>query len=288
MIGAGALKIFPVAVLDSAPLSRHDALAAEDASLRHLLEQARFEAEKRDGPAQHALAAENDSLRLSLEQAGISAKNLLVQAGIEAEEREAADKLQKLIHGELHHRIKNTLATVSAIASQSLRTANSLEDCRNAIEGRLAALGRAHDMLMRISWADASFSDVVRSATEPYDTQGVGGFSIVGPEVKIASGAVIALAMTLNELCTNATKYGALSAPAGGVAIAWAVHDERLRMKWAESGGPAVNAPNRRSFGTRMMQSLGQQLNGEVQLAYESSGFVYALDVPLGSVAAAG
>jgi two-component sensor histidine kinase/CheY-like chemotaxis protein len=284
MIGAGALKIFPVAVLDSAPLSRHDALAAEDASLRHLLEQARFEAEKRDGPAQHALAAENDSLRLSLEQAGISAKNLLIQAGIEAEEREAADKLQKLIHGELHHRIKNTLATVSAIASQSLRTANSLEDCRNAIEGRLAALGRAHDMLMRISWADASFSDVVRSATEPYDTQGVGAFSIVGPEVKIASGAVIALAMTLNELCTNATKYGALSAPAGRVAIAWAVHDERLRMKWAESGGPAVNAPNRRSFGTRMMQSLGQQLNGTVQLAYEPAGFTYTLDVPVAAL----
>ncbi len=283
MVGVGALNIFPVAVPDSAPLSRRDALAAEDASLRHLLAQAR--ADTRGPPAQDALLAENDSLRLSLEQAGIDANNLLVQAGIEAEQRESADKLQKLIHGELHHRIKNTLATVSAIASQSLRTATSLEECQHAIEGRLAALGRAHDMLMRVSWADASLSETVRSAIEPYDGQR-GAVSIKGPDVAIASGAVIALAMTLNELCTNATKFGALSAPAGRVQIAWAVDGERLRMTWTERGGPAVDEPSRRSFGTRMMRSLGQQLNGEVQLAYHHEGFAYTLDVPLAALTA--
>jgi two-component sensor histidine kinase/CheY-like chemotaxis protein len=283
MIGVGALKIFPVAVSDSEPLSRRDALAAEDASLRHLLAQAR--ADKLRLPAQDALMAENDSLRLSLEQAGINANNLLVQAGIEAEEREAAEKLQQLIHGELHHRIKNTIATVGAIASQSLRTASSLEECQHAIEGRLAALGRAHDMLMRVSWANASLSETVRSATEPYDRQG-GAVSIEGPDVAIASGAVIALAMTLNELCTNATKFGALSAPGGRVQIAWAVEGERLRMTWTERGGPAVKEPSRRSFGTRMMRSLGQQLNGKVQLAYEHAGFAYTLDVPLAALTA--
>ena len=90
------------------------------------------------------LSAENDSLRLLLEQAGIDAETLLVQAGIDAKEREAADKLQKLILGELHHRIKNTLATVSAIASQSFRAAPSIEIGQKAMEGRLIALGRAH------------------------------------------------------------------------------------------------------------------------------------------------
>ena len=101
------------------------------------------------GSTQEFLTAENDSLRLLLEQAGIDAKVLLAQAGIDAKEREAADKLQKLILEELHHRIKNTLATVSAIASQSLRTATSIEHGQQAIEGRLVALGRAHDLLLQ-------------------------------------------------------------------------------------------------------------------------------------------
>jgi two-component sensor histidine kinase len=201
-------------------------------------------------------------------------------------EREAADKLQKLILEELHHRIKNTLATVSAIASQSLRTATSIEHGQHAIEGRLMALGRAHDLLMQVSWANSSLVNTVRRATEPYDGQSAGRFSIDGPDIGITSGAVIALAMTLNELCTNTTKFGALSVPTGGVAIVWTIDDEteRLRMTWTEKGGPAVTAPTRRSLGTRMMGSLGQQLNGKVELDYRPTGFVYMLDVPLNSL----
>ena len=129
---------------------------------------------------QSSLTAENDSLRLLLEQAVIDAQALLAQAGIDAKEREAADKLQKLILDELHHRIKNTLATVSAIASQSLRTATSIEHGQQAIEGRLIALGRAHDLLMQVSWANTSLAHTVRGATEPYDSQGAGRFSISG------------------------------------------------------------------------------------------------------------
>jgi two-component sensor histidine kinase/CheY-like chemotaxis protein len=236
--------------------------------------------------AQEFLTAENDSLRLLLEQAVIDAEALLAQAGIDAKEREAADKLQKLILDELHHRIKNTLATVSAIASQSLRTATSIEHGQQAIEGRLIALGRAHDLLMQVSWANASLLATVRGATEPYDGKGAGHFSIDGPDIGITSGAVIALAMTFNELCTNTTKFGALSVPTGRVAIAWTIDKEtqRLRLTWTETGGPAVTAPTRRSFGTRMMGSLGQQLNGQVDLSYRATGFVYTLDVPLSSL----
>jgi two-component sensor histidine kinase/ActR/RegA family two-component response regulator len=234
------------------------------------------------------LSAENESLRLLLEQAGVDAQTLLAQAGIDAREREAADKLQKLILGELHHRIKNTLATVSAIASQSLRTATSLEHGQKAIEGRLTALARAHDLLMQVSWASASLTHTLSGATEPYDSRGGRRFHFNGPEIRITSGAVIALAMTFNELCTNTTKFGALSSPNGRVEITWTVDEEkqRLRLTWTERGGPAVELPKRRSFGTRMMESLGQQLNGHVRLAYEPSGFVYALNVPLGSIMA--
>ena len=235
------------------------------------------------------LSAENDSLRLLLEQAGIDAKLLLEQSGIDAKEREAADKLQKLILGELHHRIKNTLATVSAIATQSFRASTSIEHGQLAMEGRLVALGRAHDLLMQVSWSNASLSHTLGGATEPYDVLGARRFHFNWPDIRITSGAVIALAMTLNELCTNTTKFGALSTAAGRVDISWTIDDEkqRLRLTWTERGGPPVQRPTRRSFGTRMMESLGQQLNGHVRLTYDPSGLVYFLDVPLSSIIAA-
>lgn len=241
-----------------------------------------------DSTSQESLTAENDSLRGLLEQAGIDAKMLLAQAGIDAKEREAADKLQKLILEELHHRIKNTLATVSAIAAQSLRTATSIEHGRDAIEGRLVALGRAHDLLLQARWANASLAHTIRGATEPYDSQGAGRISIEGPDIKITSGAVIALAMTLNELCTNTTKFGALSVPDGRIEIVWRIDQERrqLQLTWSEKNGPPVQAPSRRSFGTRLIGSLGQQLKGEVQLAYDKTGFVYVLNVPMTSLVA--
>src|SRR5712672_3763216 len=128
------------------------------------------------------LKAENVGLRMLLEQAGIDARALLAQAGIDAEQRETADRLQKLILEELHHRIKNTLATVSAIASQSLRTATSIEHGQHAIEGRLVALGRAHDLLLQARWSNADLCNTIRGATEPYDGEGAGRFSISGPD----------------------------------------------------------------------------------------------------------
>src|SRR3984885_5351804 len=137
------------------------------------------------------LKAENTGLRMLLEQAGLDARALLAQAGIDAAQRETADKLQKLILEELHHRIKNTLATVSAIASQSLRTADSIEHGQQAIERRLQELGRAPDLLLQGRWSIASLRHIVQSATEPYDSKGEGKFLIEGPELRITSGAVI-------------------------------------------------------------------------------------------------
>src|SRR6266480_4694783 len=238
-------------------------------------------------PPQEFLEAENVSLRLLLAQAEIDAQGLLAQAGIDAREREAADKLQKLILEELHHRIKNTLATVGAIVSQSLRGLPGAEHAQHAIEGRLLALGRAHDLLLQARWTSADLGKIVRAATEAFDNPDVPRFTIAGPDVRMTSGAVIAIAMTLNELCTNTTKFAALSVPAGRVDVDWTLDPktQRLRMSWTEKNGPAVRAPDRRSFGTRLIETLGKQLKGEVRLTYEPSGFVYACDMPLASLA---
>ncbi len=237
-------------------------------------------------PPSEFLAAENVSLRLLLAQAEIDAQELLAKAGIDAREREAADKLQKLILEELHHRIKNTLATVSAIASQSLRNVPGAEHAQHAIEGRLLALGRAHDLLLQARWTSADLGKIVRGATEAFDNPDAPKFAIAGSDVRMTSGAVIAIAMTLNELCTNTTKFGALSVPDGRVDIAWTLDPktQRLQLKWTEKNGPAVRAPDKRSFGTRLVETLGKQLKGDVHLAYEPSGFVYAFDVPLASL----
>jgi two-component sensor histidine kinase len=240
-------------------------------------------------PPQEFWEAENVSLRLLLIQAEIDAESLLAQAGIDARQRKESDKLQKLILEELHHRIKNTLATVSAIASQSLRNAPSTKDAQHTIEGRLQALGRAHDLLLQTRWTSADLATIVRGAIEPFDSPDVPKFSIKGPDVQVTSGAVIAIAMTLNELCTNTTKFGALSTPRGHVDITWTVDASttRLHFTWTEKDGPAIHAPTKRSFGTRLIETLGKQLKGVVQLSYDPTGFVYQIDVSLSSVTSA-
>jgi two-component sensor histidine kinase len=148
------------------------------------------------------------------------------------------------------------------------------------------ALGRAHDLLLQARWSSADLGKIVRGATEAFDNPDEPKFSIAGPEVQMTSSAVIAIAMTLNELCTNTTKFGALSVPEGRVEIAWTLdrQSQRLHLTWTEKNGPAVLAPERHSFGTRLIETLGKQLKGDVQLTYEPAGFVYAFGVPLASL----
>lgn len=237
-------------------------------------------------PLQDVVAEENISLRLLLAQAAVDAQSLLTAAGLDAKEREAADKLQKVILEELHHRIKNTIATVGAIVSQSLRNLEGVEHAQHAIEGRLLALGRAHDLLLQARWSSADLGTVVRGATEAFNNPDEPKFSISGPGIRMTSGAVIAIAMTLNELCTNATKFGALSAPQGLIDISWTLDPptQRLHLTWTEKNGPAVHPPERRSFGTRLIETLGRQLRGDVRLSYEPTGFEYTFEAPLASL----
>ena len=235
-----------------------------------------------------ALETENAGLRELLTQATIDAARLLAKAGIDATENEAAKHLQRLLLEELHHRVKNTLATVIAITSQSLRTADTLEKGRHAVESRLMALGRAHDLLLRGNWTSAKLTDVIAAAVEPFDGREVSRFAIDNTAIEIGAGAVLPLTMSLNELCTNAVKYGALSNGEGRIAIACSIDDpaQRIKLIWTESGGPPVREPARHSFGTRLINRLTEQLHGEVRMKYLPGGFVYEADLPLAALQA--
>ncbi|MGP9811392.1 HWE histidine kinase domain-containing protein [Rhodopseudomonas sp. NSM] len=232
------------------------------------------------------LSAENDSLRLLLSQARVDAWDLYAQSSADAKANADADVLQKLIVGELHHRIKNMLATVLAIVSQSLRGVTEAEHARQAIEGRLIALGKAHDLLLQERWSNADLGQIVRGAVAAFDDPQASRIAIEGPDVRLGSGAVIAIAMTLNELCTNAMKYGALSAAAGRVEITWTINPatQAIQLNWLERNGPPARIPDHHGFGTRLIEMLGKQLNGEVALAYGEAGFAYRLDAPLASL----
>jgi two-component sensor histidine kinase len=232
----------------------------------------------------NSLARENE-IRLEVEN--LDLRRLLAQAGVDAAEQKVFEQLQRILLEELHHRVKNTLATVMAITSQSLRSADSLEHGRQAIESRLLALGRVHDLLLQTSWTSSGLAAILKSAIEPFDSSGGGRFFVQSSDIEVSSAAALPLAMVLNELCTNAVKYGALSNAGGRVEITAAVDElgKQFRLTWSEKGGPAVQAPTRRSFGTRLIEhSFVSQLQGEAQLAFEPSGVVCVLDIPLASL----
>jgi two-component sensor histidine kinase len=233
----------------------------------------------RDGARICILVSEKD-LRLDIENARL--RELLAQAGIDAAEHKLVQGLQRLLLEELHHRIKNLLGTVMAIASQSLRNANSVEHGREAIEHRLRALGRVQDLLLKVNWESASLSSIIQTAVEPFDKGS--RFSIKIPDIEVSPSAVLPLAMILNELCTNAVKYGALSNANGCVEISAIVDasNERFVFRWAEIGGPPVRIPARQSFGTQLIeQDFVGELRGEAHLSFEPSGVVCKLDIPL-------
>jgi PAS domain S-box-containing protein len=203
---------------------------------------------------------------------------------------EVTRRFQDLLLKELHHRVKNMLATVSAITSQSLKSAQNLEEGRLAVEGRLLALGKVQDRLLRSNRLGAKLSDVIHDAIEPFDNLDVPRFVVRDNNIDVASGAVLPLTMSLNELCTNAVKYGALSNATGRIHITSTVDEPAhlLKLKWTESGGPLVQEPTRRGFGTNLIKRLADQLNGSIRLRYEPEGIEYELDIPLTTLQARG
>ena len=191
-------------------------------------------------------------------------------------ERKQAEEHQRLLINELNHRVKNTLATVQAIAFQTLKGDIPLEEARRRFEMRLMALSRAHNMLTEQNWEGASLERVARQSIEhlPADR-----FDIGGDAVWVAPRAALALSLAFHELGTNAVKYGALSGEGGRVSIGWRSEGGRLRIDWKEQDGPPVVPPGGGGFGTRLIErGLAADLGGEARLQFEPDGLRCLID----------
>jgi PAS domain S-box-containing protein len=196
--------------------------------------------------------------------------------------RKEAERVQEVLIGELNHRVKNILATVAAIARQTFAGAQDLDAGRAAFDARLQSLARAHDLLTHGNWEAASLRRVVSEALSAYPTDRL---DINGPEISVSPKAVVAIALIVHELATNAAKYGALSAEAGKVSVSWKLEgqpDPYLILLWSESGGPPVAPPSRRGFGSRLIEAMSSgQLKGRAEVAYDEGGLRCLISAPL-------
>jgi PAS domain S-box-containing protein len=206
-------------------------------------------------------------------------------------ERKRAEERQRLLIHELNHRVKNTLAIVQSLAQQTFKGTGVPTEAKSAFESRLAALARAHDLLTRESWETARLRDIVLQAAAPALGAGSDRLSADGPELWMNPQTVVAMTLAIHELVTNAVKYGALSNDAGRIDVTWSVSSDgdapsRLRFVWSEGGGPPVTPPQRRGFGSRLIErSLAGDLGGRVELDYRPEGLLCTLDAPLPSEA---
>ncbi|WP_407184884.1 PAS domain S-box protein [Bradyrhizobium centrosematis] len=201
----------------------------------------------------------------------VGAINMLVDIS----ERKSAENAQRVLIDELNHRVKNTLATVQSLANQTARHAAGLEEFLPTFTGRLLALSRAHDLLTKRNWQDAPLEKLVQDIVAP-----VSGGRVVtgGPHVDLDARTALSVTMVLNELLTNAAKYGALSVPDGSVSLTWRIAggelaQSMLECEWREWGGPPVMPPKRRGFGTRLMERcVEHDLAGGFDLVFEPEG----------------
>jgi PAS domain S-box-containing protein len=212
----------------------------------------------------------------------IGAVNMLV----DITERKEAEARQKILSDELNHRVKNTLAIVQALAAQTLCTAGVPQEKRAAFESRLFALSRTHDQLTRERWECAELSSLIQDIFAPYRSCLGDRVRLDGSPVRLAPKAALTLAMVLNELATNAAKYGSLSVPSGRLDVSWSIayrDGERfLLIGWREADGPSVREPDRRGFGTRFVErGIGQQLQGTAEIDFDPAGVRCTINIPL-------
>lgn len=201
---------------------------------------------------------------------------------LDVTDRVRAEQTQRLLIGELNHRVKNTLASVQAIATQTLRHSSGPSDFAPTFIGRIHALARAHSLLSSTTWQGASLEELVQGQLQT-GTIDPARFDTGGPAVDLAPEPALHLALVLHELATNAHKYGALSVPDGRVALHWSMRGDMLDLDWRESGGPVVAPPTRRGFGTALIERSLKAEGGSAVASYDASGLAWTLSIPYAS-----
>jgi two-component sensor histidine kinase len=203
----------------------------------------------------------------------------------EIEEHRGTEDALRVAMRELDHRVKNTLATVQSVADQTVRSSTSMDGFGEAFSGRIHALARIHGALADRRWEGLRFGELVDLVVGPYRRQ-ADSVRIDCDGSFVPAELARTLGMALHELATNAARYGALSIPAGRVAVTARVAGDggtRLLISWRESGGPPVKPPAQRGFGTRLIEeALAYETNGRVALAFPSDGLRCDLDLPIG------
>jgi PAS domain S-box-containing protein len=215
----------------------------------------------------------------------------MVGVNLDVTERIVAENRQNLLIRELHHRVKNTLATVQAIVGSTARTASSIDEFYQGFVGRIVSLAHTHNLLTEDYWQKASLGELLRNELGPYEDRSGARVSLDGPAVELPSEAAVPVGMAIHELTTNAAKHGALSVAGGQVAVSWEVRPDVagsvLHFTWIERGGPPVHRPTRQGFGSRLLQRvLTSQLQAEVHIAFPDSGLRFTMVMPLARDAA--
>ncbi len=197
-------------------------------------------------------------------------------------EQKAAQQQEKLLVKELNHRIKNTLATIQAMASHTLRNAKTPEDFRTAFSGRLRAIAAAHDSIFENGAGSAGLKALIRAQLAAYGAGGADRLKISGPDTLLSADRAHGLGLIIHELATNAAKYGALSTDEGVIEIEVQQDgDDILRVLWAENGGPAVAPPKRSGFGSRLIETtIERTMGGTADLDYRPEGLRVAMTFP--------
>jgi light-regulated signal transduction histidine kinase (bacteriophytochrome)/CheY-like chemotaxis protein len=217
-----------------------------------------------------------ESLRVTLLEV------ILQLSDLAERERRGAQERQELMIAELNHRVRNILSLVRALVTQSKDTAASTEEFASVLGGRIQALARAHDQITNLNWAPVALKSLVESEAGAYLGARAGRIRMDGPEVALDPKAFATLALVVHEMMTNSAKYGALADSTGQVEVLWRLDEgSSLVIDWKESGGPPVQPPSRRGFGTTIIErSVPFDLKGDAEIKFDLLGVQARFVIP--------
>ena len=209
-----------------------------------------------------------------------------ISAQRDVTERHEAEQRQHLLVQELHHRVRNTLATVKAVLTASVRSAVDLTEFQRTFTDRISALAKTHTLLTEDRAQVVPFEGLLRAELRPYDDPGRSRVTLMGPSVLLPSELAVPIGMAMHELMTNAIRHGALQDPDGRLEVTWSVETSpsgrMLHWVWNEHDGPPVALPTREGFGKHLLQGvLTYQIKAKVEIAFDPDGLRVSIDIPL-------